>query len=123
MWRTEVGTLGRLLILRSFDNPGAFERERRRALLSTDPFNAGQLTTALEMDSYRAFPFLPPARTSSDTVFEFRTYVLKSGGLPPTLARWEAAIAPAKAYTAHLVNNMYALDGPPRFSLNSASAH
>jgi hypothetical protein len=46
----------------------------------------------------------------------FRTYKLKPGGLPPTLAGWEAAIAPALEYTAHLVINMYALDGPPRIT-------
>src|SRR5277367_1921714 len=49
-------------------------------------------------------------------VYEFRTYKLKPGGLPPTLAGWEAAIAPAREYTAHLVINMYALDGPPRIT-------
>ncbi|MFC6744866.1 NIPSNAP family protein [Methylobacterium persicinum] len=37
-------------------------------------------------------------------------------GLPPTLAAWEAAIAPAQEYTRHLVTNLYALDGPPRIT-------
>ena len=116
-WRTEFSTLGRLLILRSFDSPDALHQERRRALLSANPFNAGRLITALEMASYQRFPFLPPARPgASDNVYEFRTYKLKPGGLPPTLAGWEAAIAPAKEYTAHLMINMYALDGPPRIT-------
>jgi hypothetical protein len=116
-WRTEFGTLGRLLILRSFDTPDALHQERRRALLSANPFNAGGLITALQMNSYQRFPFLPPARLGvPGEVFEFRTYRLKPGGLPPTLAGWEAAIAPARDYTAHLVINMYALDGPPRIT-------
>jgi hypothetical protein len=117
-WRTEFGTLGRLLILRSFDTADALYQERRRALLSANPFNAGRLITALEMDSYQRFPFLPPpSRPAADSdVYEFRTYKLKPGGLPPTLAGWEAAIAPAREYTAHLVINMYALDGPPRIT-------
>ena len=117
-WRTEFGTLGRLLILRSFDTADALYQERRRALLSANPFNAGRLITALEMDSYQRFPFLPPpSRPAADSdVDEFRTYKLKPGGLPPTLAGWEAAIAPAREYTAHLVINMYALDGPPRIT-------
>jgi hypothetical protein len=69
------------------------------------------------MDSYQRFPFLTPARLgASGDVYEFRTYKLKPGGLPPTLAGWEAAIAPAREYTAHLVINMYALDGPPRIT-------
>jgi hypothetical protein len=116
-WRTEFGTLGRLLILRSFDTLDALHQERRRALLSANPFNAGRLITALEMDSYQRFPFLPPAPLGPyDDVYEFRTYKLKPGGLPPTLAGWEAAIVPAREYTAHLVINMYALDGPPRIT-------
>ncbi|QIO32301.2 NIPSNAP family protein [Bradyrhizobium sp. 1(2017)] len=116
-WRTEFGTLGRLLILRSFETRDALDQERRRALLSTNPFNAGRLISALEMDSYQRFPFLPPPRPGVyGDVYEFRTYKLKPGGLPPTLAGWEAAIAPARDYTAHLMINMYALDGPPRIT-------
>lgn len=116
-WRTEIGTLGRMLVLRGFDDAAALEQERRRALFSANPFNAGRLVTSLEMDSYAPFPFLPPVRTGArGSVYEFRTYKLKPGGLPSTLAGWEAAIGPASEYTAHLVINMYALDGPPRIT-------
>jgi len=116
-WRTEIGPLGRMLILRRFDDAGALQRERHRALSSTNPFNAGGVITALEMDSYMPFPFLSPARAAvDDAVYEFRTYKLKPGGLPPTLAGWKAAIEPARDYTAHLMINMYALDGPPRIT-------
>ena len=116
-WRTEIGTLGRLLIFRGFESADALERERQRALLSTTPFNAGGAVTALKMNSYAAFPFLPPVRTGGDgKVYEFRTYRLKPGGLPPTRDGWEQAIGPAHEYTAHLVTNMYALDGAPRIT-------
>lgn len=116
-WRTEIGTLGRLILLRGFEAPEDMTAERRRALLSANPFYAGNVVTALEMDSYAPFPFLPPIRTGDrGAVYEFRTYRLKPGGLPPTLAGWEAAIAPAREYTAHLVANMYALDGAPRIT-------
>lgn len=116
-WRTEIGPLGRMLILRRFDDAGAMQRERHRALSSTNPFNAGAVITALEMDSYIPFPFLPPAQAAvHDAVYEFRTYKLKPGGLPPTLAGWEAAVTLARDYTAHLIINMYALDGPPRIT-------
>jgi hypothetical protein len=49
-------------------------------------------------------------------IYEFRTYHLKPGGLPPTLAGWKKAIEPAREYTSHLAINMYALDGPPRIT-------
>jgi NIPSNAP len=116
-WRTEIGPLGRMLILRGFDGADTLAQERRRALLSANPFNAGRLVTALEMDSYRPFPFLPPVRPSArGTVYEFRSYRLKPGGLAPTLAGWDEAMGPARDYTAHLVINMYALDGAPRIT-------
>jgi hypothetical protein len=116
-WRTEIGPLGRMLILRQFDDGHALQRERHRALFSANPFNAGGVITALEMDSYMPFPCLPPARPATQgSVYEVRTYTLKPGGLLPTLAGWEAVIAPARDYTAHLMINMYALDGPPRIT-------
>lgn len=116
-WRTELGTLGRLLVLRGFETPENMAAERRRALLSTSPFNAGSLVTALGMDSYASFSFLPPIRIGDrGGLYEFRTYRLKPGGLAPTLAGWEAAIEPAREYTDHLVTNMYALDGEPRIT-------
>ena len=116
-WRSELGTLGRLLVLRGFDTAEELAIERRRALLSADPFHAGPLVTALSMESHAPFPFLPPIRTGDrGGIYEFRTYRLKPGGLPPTLAGWEAAIGQARDYTDHLVVNMYALDGPPRIT-------
>ncbi|MCJ2144695.1 NIPSNAP family protein [Methylobacterium sp. E-066] len=81
------------------------------------PFHAGDHITALTMDSDAPFLFLPPVRIGSrDGMYEIRTYRLRPGGLAPTLAAWEAAIAPARAYTAHLVTNLYALDGAPRIT-------
>ncbi|MCW6506929.1 NIPSNAP family protein [Lichenifustis flavocetrariae] len=49
-------------------------------------------------------------------IYEVRTYRVKPGGLAPILSAWEAAIAPARDYTDHLVTNMYALDGAPRIT-------
>lgn len=116
-WRTEIGALGRLLVLRGFESADELGRERRRALLSANPFNSGGVVTALEMDSYEPFPFLPPVTAGAEgKVYEFRTYRLKPGGLAPTLAGWEQAIGPARDYTGHLVINMYALDGPLRIT-------
>jgi hypothetical protein len=116
-WRTEIGPLGRMFVLRGFDDTAALARERHRVLMSANPFNAGRLVTALEMGSYMPFPFLPLIQPGvRGPVYEFRTYRLKPGGLTPTLAGWQAAISPARDYTAHLVINMYALDGPPRIT-------
>ncbi len=115
-WRSDIGTLGRLLVLRGFSSMDELMAERRRALLSANPFNAGNLLSALEMDSYAPFAFLPPVRPGAyGRVYEFRTYRLKPGGLLPTLAGWEAAM-PAREPMSHLVIAMYALDGAPRIT-------
>jgi len=115
-WRTDIGTIGQLLVLRGFETPQDLSAERHRALFSSNPFNAGGVVTALEMDSYAPFPFLPPVKTGAyGKIYEFRTYKLRPGGLPPTLAGWEAAM-PAREPMSHLVINMYALDGAPRIT-------
>ena len=118
-WHTDIGALGRLLILRGFETTEDLAAERRRTLLSANPFNAKPSVTALETNSYAPFPFLPPVEPGSrGKVYEFRTYWLRPGGLPATLEGWEKAVGPAHEYTSHLVINMYAVDGPPRITHN-----
>jgi hypothetical protein len=117
VWRSDIGTIGQLFVLRGFDTEAGLACERERALLSDDPFGSATGGTPLKMESFASFPFLPPVkpRTYGGT-FEFRTYHLKPGGLPGTMAGWRNAIEPAKAYTDHLVINMYSLDGDPRIT-------
>jgi hypothetical protein len=116
-WRTEIGELGKVLILRGFDTEQELARERQRDSDSRDPFNGGDLGLSIVQESYRGFPFLPAVTPRAyGGIYEFRTYFLKPGGLSPTLDGWRAAIEPAKEYTDHLVINMIALDGPPRIT-------
>ena len=115
-WTTDIGTLGRLFVLREFADAAELAAERKRALFSGNPFGAAEVLTGLEMDSYAPFPFLPPVEPGNyGKVYEFRTYHLNPGGLPPTIAAWEAAM-PARAKLSPLVINMYALDGAPRIT-------
>lgn len=84
-------------------------------MLSEDPFGSKNEDIPLKMETYAPFPFLPDISPADyGGTFEFRTYHLKPGGLPGTMAGWEKALDPAHAYTSHLVINMYALDGEPR---------
>ncbi|MGC9271129.1 NIPSNAP family protein [Acidiphilium sp.] len=116
-WRTELGPLGRVLLLRSFETAECMTAERERVLLSREPFGSGDVVTAFGMASYSPFPFLPAVRTGRrGAVYEFHTYRLKPGDLPPTLAGWRDAVVNAHAYAEHLVTNMYALDGAPRIT-------
>jgi NIPSNAP len=117
IWHSDIGTVGQLIVLRSFENQADLAGERERALMSTNPFGSAEGGNPLTMESFAPFPFLPPVKDRDyGGTFEFRTYVQKPGGLPGTMDGWRAAIEPAKAYTDHLVVNMYALDGAPRIT-------
>lgn len=114
-WRTDIGQLGSVLVLRRFERESDLGEERRRALLDRDPFGVRGLATSVTQESYQGFPFLPAATPrKAGGIYEFRTYRLTVGGLPATLEGWKAAIEPAREYTDHLVINMFALDGRPR---------
>ncbi|PZR96121.1 MAG: NIPSNAP family protein [Stutzerimonas stutzeri] len=115
-WASEIGTLNQVILLRGFEGEEALREERERILTSGNPFGCGEDIAKLDFDSYAPFPFLPlvePGKHGS--VYEIRTYMLNHGGVPATIAAWEAAI-PARTELSPLVIAMYALDGPPRFT-------
>lgn len=116
-WRTEIGELSRLIVLRGFETMDELQRERNRALLGQQPFGIESSSVQLAMESYALFPFLPDIEPATfGGFYEIRRYWLKAGGIAPTITAWEHAIGPAEAYTSHLIGNMYALDGPPRIT-------
>lgn len=116
-WRTELGELFQIKLLRCYENAKTLESERTRTLMSSRPYGIETPAMDLRLETYRGFPFLRDVEPAEfGRFYEFRTYHLKPGGLAPTLAGWEAAIQPARDYTRHLVINMYALDGPPRIT-------
>jgi hypothetical protein len=115
-WVSEIGTLNQIILLRGFADEAELRAERDRILGSGNPFGCAEDITTLDFDSYAPFPFLPPIEPGKHgSVYEIRTYRLKHGGVPPTIAAWEAAI-PARTALSPLVAAMYALDGPPRFT-------
>ncbi|MBP1093845.1 NIPSNAP family protein [Bradyrhizobium diazoefficiens] len=115
-WANEIGELNQLLVLRSFGDHEAYRGERERALRTANPFNAGEAIAQMSFDTYVPFPFLPPVVPGKyGSVYEIRTYRLKHGGVPPTIAAWEAAM-PERGKLSPLSIAMYALDGPPRFT-------
>ena len=116
-WETEHGVIvGRLLLLREFDDATALADERQRVLTSADPFGIGEHLESFEVETHAQFPFLPPIRPGRyGGVYEFRTYRLKVGGLVPTMAGWEAAV-PERTKLFPLTTAMYGLDGAPRIT-------
>ncbi|MBR8211427.1 NIPSNAP family protein [Burkholderia cenocepacia] len=116
-WRTEIGELSRIVVLRGFETMDELQHERDRALRAARPFGIESASVRLAMESHALFPFLPDIEPGAfGGFYEIRRYWLRAGGIAPTMAAWERAVGPAKAYTSHLVCNMYALDGPPRIT-------
>jgi hypothetical protein len=88
-WRADIGTLGRIILLREFDTQQALMEERRRALLCRNPFNGNGIVSQISQETYEGFSFLPPAKPRvAGGVYEFRTYFLKPGGLPRITHIW-----------------------------------
>ena len=114
-WISEFGPQNRILLLRTFDSLDAMQAERLRVLESADPFVPAEMLAGIAFESFRQFPFLPPITPGSPgPYFEFRTYVLKIGGLAPTIAAWEKGVPP-RVKLSPLVTAMHSLDGEPRF--------
>ncbi|AQW48657.1 NIPSNAP family protein [Streptomyces violaceusniger] len=116
-WEPEHGVIvGQLLLLRGFENAEELTEERTRVLTSADPFGIGEHLTGFQVESYAPLPFLPPVEPGHyGSVYEFRTYRLKVGGLVPTMAGWEAAV-PERTRLHPLTTAMYGLDGVPRIT-------
>ena len=116
VWFSDIGTLGKIMILRSFESADAQVAARKQMLLEGNPFGTAGLITDVTTDSYAPFPFLPPIATGEfGAVYEMRVYGIKLAGLQPTIDAWEKAI-PERIKASPLVGAMYALDGAsPRF--------
>ncbi|MBW9104845.1 NIPSNAP family protein [Paraburkholderia phenoliruptrix] len=116
-WRTEIGELSRIVVLRGFESIDELQHERHRALTAEQPFGITGASIRLAMESYELFPFLPDIEPATfGDFYEIRRYWLKAGGIAPTIRAWERAVGPAQSYTSHLIANLYALDGPPRIT-------
>jgi hypothetical protein len=115
-WASEIGQLNQLYLLRGFADDAEVQAERSRIVGATDPFGCGEAIVAMDFDTYAPFPFLPPVAPGKfGKVYEIRSYRLKPGGIPATIAAWQAGV-PERIKLSPLVVAMYALDGPPRFT-------
>ena len=113
-WEAEHGVLGRVYILREFENDTDLAAERMRAARSSRPFGAGDHLTDLTMQGFAPFPFMPRVATGAfGPVYEIRDYHLVPGGLPATIDGWRIKL-PGRHLVDPITVVMYALDGPAR---------
>ncbi len=114
-WTTEFGPQNRILLLRTFPSAATLQEERMRVLHCADPFLPAGMLAAISFESFAPFRGLPLVTPGAyGPYYEFRTYVLKIGGLADTEAAWAKAI-PRRTKLSPLVTVMHALDGEPRF--------
>jgi len=113
---SDIGELSRVLVLREFADADALAQARHALLLSTDPLGCGEYLLNVRSESYSLFPFLPAIQPAElGKWYEFRTYGLRQGLLPQTIAAWQEAV-PARHALSPLVGAFTALDGDqPRF--------
>jgi len=92
-WYTDIGALNQILIMRSVADSAATVERRMAMLNAQNPFNVGEFMTGMTMDTYVAFDFLPPIQPGKPgPCYEVRTYMLRPGGLAPTVELWRKAV-------------------------------
>jgi hypothetical protein len=92
-WFSEIGALNQIMILRSISDPAAALENRMATQKSKNPFDVGEFMTGMTMDTFVAFDFLPPMQPGTlGPCFEVRIYILKHGGLAPTIELWRKAV-------------------------------
>jgi hypothetical protein len=112
----DVGMLNQAFVLREFATRADLEAERQRTWASANPFHCGNVMSAMVLDSYALFPFVPPPKPGAyGGVYEFRSYKVKHGGLPETLKLWEQWL-PGRVALTPLLAAMYRLDGAPGYT-------
>ena len=115
-WGTDIGTLNRVYLLRSFDTLAEMMEERERALASENPFGCAEFLIELKSESYRGADFRPGCLEGAlGPIYEIRTYHPKLGSLPKLEAAWQAAVPEREDYSK-LAVVMVSLDGPTRWT-------
>jgi hypothetical protein len=115
-WYSDIGALGKVMVLRGFESEAALIGSRQRLLLEGNPFGCGEFITDVEVNSYALFPFLPPIEPAvHGGIYEMRVYGTKLASLQHTIDAWKNAV-PERTTRSPLIGAMYALDGAvPRF--------
>lgn len=111
VFAAEIGDLGRVFLLREFDDANLLSAARQKLVLSTDPLGCGQWLLGMTSQAYALFPFLAaPQSAAPGCWYEFRNYMLEQGKLAETIEAWQEAV-PARHALSPLFGAFSALDG------------
>ena len=110
-WRSDIGALNRILLIRAAPEVARVHADREQLLRSESPFGIGEHIEAVSMDTYASFPFMQPMTAGQcGPVFEVRTYVLRPDGLPATIELWRQWV-PGRAKLSPLLAAMHSITG------------
>ncbi len=110
-WYADIGAVNQILLIRKIADAAATLEARLAALKDANPFGIGEFITAMAMDTYVPFDFIPPLRPGAfGPCFEVRSYVLKPGGLAPTVEAWRKAV-PGRMTISPVLAAMTAVTG------------
>jgi hypothetical protein len=92
-WYSDIGAVNQILLIRKIADAAANLEARLAALQSSNPFGLAEFITAMAMDIYVSFDFMPPLRPGAfGPCYEVRAYVLKPDGLAPTIEAWRKSV-------------------------------
>lgn len=92
-WYCDIGTVNQILLIRKAADAAATIEARLATLNSENPLGVGEFITAMAMDTYVSFDFMPPLRPGDfGPCYEVRSYRLKPGSLAPTVELWRKAV-------------------------------
>ena len=108
---SDIGNVNQILMIRNAAAAGAALDSRFAAQNDANPLGIGEYITAMTMDTYVSFDFIPPMRPGQfGPCYEVRNYVLKPGGLPPTIEAWRKSV-PARLKLSPLLAAMTSVTG------------
>ncbi len=92
-WYSDIGAVNQIMLIRKIADADAALESRLAALKSPNPFGIGEFITAMTLDTYVPFDFMPPLQPGTfGPCYEVRNYILKPGGLEPTIELWRKAV-------------------------------
>jgi hypothetical protein len=110
-WYSDIGAVNQILMIRNAADATASIDARFAALTSANPFGIGEYIAGMAMDTYVSFDFIPPLRPGVfGPCYEVRSYVLKPGGLAPTIELWRKAV-PARMTVSPVLAAMTSVTG------------
>lgn len=110
-WFSDIGAINQILLIRDGTDGAAAIEARFAALGSENPFGLSQYITAMAMDTFVSFDFMPPMRPGQfGPCYEVRTYMLKPDGVAPTIELWRKAV-PGRSTISPLIAAMISVTG------------